>query len=179
MKRELVFLGLAGLEVFLQLNVCAADPLPPAITNINVAPGQKNLRFDPLYPGAQAYTILSATDLGFRLAPNANFFIGPYVISTTTNGTNFGYEWRSTNENASSGFYGVQVTPMTSNALLSATVLNRLTYGPTPDELARISTIGPDAYIAEQLAPWNLTEDVDNTHPNLPAIASKFVEATN
>src|SRR2546430_8192271 len=32
-------------------------------------------------------------------------------------------------------FYRLRVTPMSSNAVLAATALNRLTYGPTPDEL--------------------------------------------
>jgi len=164
--------------VLFQASLLAVEPPPPVITNINVSGSQQGLRFDP-YPGAQAYTILSGTNLAFPLTPNLNFFQAPYVLSTTTNGTNFGYEWRITNNTAASGFYRVQVTPMSSNALLAATVLNRLTYGPTPDEVERISNIGPDAYIAEQLAPWNIAEAVDNTHPNVPFIQGKFVEPTN
>jgi uncharacterized protein (DUF1800 family) len=179
MKRSTVFLGSACFALCSHLTLLAVDPPPPAITNINLSGQQKNLRFDPLYPAAQVYTILSGTNLSLPLAPNTNFFIGSYIQSTSTNGTNFGYEWRSTNEPAQAGVYRVQVTTMNSNALLAATVLNRLTYGPTPDEIERISTIGPDAYIAEQLAPWSIPEDVDITHTNIPFIANKFVEATN
>src|SRR5436305_23213 len=76
-------------------------------------------------------------------------------------------------------FYRVQVTPMSSNSLLAATVLNRLTYGPTPDEIERINAIGPDAYIAEQLAPWSFAEDVTGTSGYIPLFESKFAEATN
>src|SRR5437867_13244370 len=70
------------------------------------------------------------------------------------------------------------VTPISSNALLAATVLNRLTYGSTPDELSRITNIGAQAYIDEQLAPWTITEDVSNNHTNIPFIQTKFVEET-
>jgi uncharacterized protein (DUF1800 family) len=63
--------------------------------------------------------------------------------------------------------------------LFAANVLNRLTYGPTPDEVERINNIGPDAYVAEQLAPWTLTEDVSGTHANFAAIEGKFVEAAS
>ncbi len=123
--------------------------------------------------------ILSGTNAASPLTPNTNFFLAPFVTSISTNGTNYGYEWRITNSTAPSGLYRVQVTPMNSNALLAATVLNRLTYGPTPDEIERISAIGPDAYIAEQLAPWTLTEDVTGTHSNIAFVESRFAELTN
>ena len=41
-------------------------------------------------------------------------------------------------------------SPQSTNSLLTATVLNRLAYGPTPDELERVRGIGPDAYIARR-----------------------------
>ena len=63
---------------------------------------------------------------------------------------------------------------MSSNALLSSIVLNRLAYGPTPDEIERVltgpSAIGPQAFIDEQLAPEAITEtiafDVPDTNIN-------------
>src|SRR5262249_31312134 len=139
---------------------------------------QLGLQFEP-YPAASSYTILSGTNAALPLAPNTNFFLAPFIISASTNGTNYGYEWRITNGTAPSGLYRVQITPMSSNALSAATVLNRLTYGPTPDEIERISSIGPDAYIAEQLAPWTLTEDVSGTHSNITFAESRFAESTN
>ena len=51
------------------------------------------------------------------------------------------------------GFYRLQVVSLDSSALLVATVLNRLAYGPTPDELERVTAIGPQAYIEEQMRP--------------------------
>src|SRR5439155_16103379 len=35
------------------------------------------------------------------------------------------------------------------------------------------------AYISNQLAPWNITEDVSTSHTNFAKIEAKFVEATN
>ncbi len=173
----------ACVAALLPISVLASDPPLPVITNINVSGSQRNLRFE-LYPAAQAYTILSGSSVNSALTPNTNFFIAPYVINVYTNGTNygtnFGYEWRITNNTDPRGFYRVQVTPLSSNALLAATVLNRLTYGSTPDEITNINNIGPDAYIAQQLAPWTISEDnLGNTHTNFARIEPKFVEETN
>ena len=60
------------------------------------------------------------------------------VITTNINAQ---YQWRNSNTPAPF-FVRLQVTPMSSNALLTAIVLNRLAYGPTPDELERVLT-GP------------------------------------
>src|SRR5437762_10602747 len=162
MKRALVLLWPACFAALSQITVSASDPPLPIITNINVSGAQRNLRFEP-YPAAQAYTILSGSNVNLALTPNPNFFLAPYLINVYTNGTNFGtnfgYEWRITNNTASRGFYRVQVTPLSSNALLAATVLNRLTYGPTPDDIATINSIGADAYIDQQLSPCTINED--------------------
>jgi uncharacterized protein (DUF1800 family) len=161
----------------------ATDPPQPVITNLNISGTQRGIRIDEFYPAAQGYTILSATNAGQVLTTDTNFNLSSYFISKRTNGvtisTNFGYEWRKTNVTTPAGFYQLQVTPMASNALVAANVLNRLTYGPTPDEIQRINSIGADAYIAEQLAPWTITEDCDNAHTNIPFLQAKFVEATN
>src|SRR5205085_12503512 len=58
-------------------------------------------------------------------------------------------------------FYSLTATPMSSNDLLTVNLLNRIAYGPTPDELARVKAIGPQAYINEQLAPEAITETID------------------
>ncbi len=175
------FFGLCLL--FFPARLRGQEPSPPLITNINVSASQKNLRFKP-YPAASNYLILSTTNLAAPFRADPSFFQAPYVISVhpaTLGGlaTNFGYEWRSTNGASSRGFYRVQVTPLGSNALLGATVLNRLTYGPTPDEIERLEVIGPSAYIAEQLAPWSFGEDVTGTSAYFPLLESKFAEATN
>lgn len=151
----------------------AVEPPAPVITNFNLNGAQKNLRFAP-YPAAAAYMILSTTNLAQPFAANTNFIFSPYVSSTNVNGTNYGYEWRATNATGLSDFYRVQVTPLSSNALLTANVLNRLAYGPTPDELARVTAIGPQAFISEQLAPWAVTENAGLADTNITALGARL-----
>ena len=166
----------------LPLVLWAADP-PPLLTNVNALGKQMNLNFAP-YPSAQSYTFLSATNPQLPFLPNTNFLWLPYNVTTNyvTNGAiittnvNAQYQWR--NSNAAPPFFArLQLTPMTSNALLTAIVLNRLAYGPTPDELERVTAIGPQAFINEQLAPETVTETIDS-FPAVSNIAVKFVEAT-
>ncbi len=154
---------------------------PPVLAPVSTNRGQVNLSFPP-YPSA-AYTILSGTNLNAPLTPNTNFFPAPYNLATNiqvfgiNSVTNItaNYAWRLTNP-PPAGFYKLMVTPMDTNALLTAIVLNRLAYGPTPDELERVTAMGPQAYINEQLAPWNITETADSI-PAISNIALKFPEA--
>jgi len=178
------FLHRLLLGALLPCAVLAVDPAPPVITNITAAGSQKALRFAP-YPAATAYTILSTTNLSLSFTTNTNFTLSPYLlgITTITNSptnivsfTNYGYEWRTTN-NFSNAFYRLQVTPQSSNAALVAMVLNRLAYGPTPDELDRVTAMGGDAYINEQLNPESITENVNNSHTNVAFIEAKFADA--
>jgi uncharacterized protein (DUF1800 family) len=164
------------LALSLGLIAQATEPTAPLVTHWTWSNGSAALRFPP-FPGAQAYTFNSGTNLFDPLAFNANFLLSPYVISSSASATNYGYEWRATNQSAPVAFYRVVVTPMDPSASLAATALSRLTYGPTPDELNRIASVGPDAYIAEQLAPWSIAEDVTASHTNLPFIEAKFVAA--
>ncbi len=157
-----------------------ADISAPAITSFTHT-GQTNSFVLPPYPAAQTYTIHGGTNVN-SLAPDNSFFLAART-NFSTNGsvvlTNVIYEWRTTNAASPSAFYQAQITPMSSNALLSAIVLNRLAYGPTPNDLAWTATNGPDAYISNQAAPWNLTENVGTSHTNVAFIQSKLVEATN
>lgn len=162
---------------------------PPVLQNVSTNLPQVNLSFEP-YPAAQSYTILSSTNLLSPLTPNTNFFLAPYNLATnivvygTNKFTNFfaNYVWRLTNP-PPLGIYKLKVTTMDSNTVLAATALNRLSYGPTPDELERIltgpSAIGAQAFINQQLAPWNLTENVSSTHTNIPFIEAKFCPTTS
>lgn len=163
------------LVMVLKLLCLASSPAaesPLLIDSLSASGAVKNLRFE-MYPAAQAYTIYAGTNAD-ALTPNTNFHLSPYItgyttITNTTNGvsyvitvTNFNYEWRLTNYTAPSGFFRVGVTPVQSNTLLAATVLNRLAYGPTPDELERVLAIGPDAYIAEQLNMDGIPDTMDS-----------------
>jgi uncharacterized protein (DUF1800 family) len=124
-----------------------ADDLPPALTSVAVSNAQKTVTFS-LYPGAEQYKILQANQLSQAFLEDPS-------------GTFWGNTWMTPMGGAPSGFYQLEVVPIDKNVLLSTTVLNRLAYGPTPDELERVTTMGPDAYIAEQLAPELIQENLD------------------
>src|SRR6266568_5956361 len=175
--RLLTLLAAVSIPVSLCDSVQADDPPLPAITNVNAAGQQLNLQFT-FYPSAQTYTILSAPDLNSPFLPDPNFLLtARYVTNYFTNvvkGSNVVttniqafYEWRRTNNTTPDGFYRLEVTPMdtsgspvSTNSLLTGTVLNRLAYGPTPDELERVRTIGAQAYIDEQMVPETITENL-------------------
>jgi uncharacterized protein (DUF1800 family) len=80
-------------------------------------------------------------------------------IAVSTNGYAYG-----TTNSLPNMFFGLTRSQMSSNALLTATALNRLAYGPTPDELERVTAIGPQAYIDEQLASENITQGLPDTY---------------
>src|ERR1051325_9137844 len=181
MKRAGCWLRLILLGV-LAPGAMMADTLAPLLTQPGVTGRLFNLNFTP-YPSAQSYTFLSATNLRYPFLPNTNFLWSAYNLKTSyvTNGlvisTNYGaqYRWQYTNAPAPL-FARLLVTPMSSNALLTAIALNRLAHGPTPDELERVTAMGPQAFIDEQLSPQSLTETID-TVPAVSNIAVKFVEA--
>src|SRR5205085_2885001 len=107
---------------------------------------QKKVQWVP-YPAAQQYQIRSAHDLGTPLTNDNSGVIAGNVF-TKSNSAPF-------------EFYGLAVTPMNSNAVLTANVLNRLAYGPTPDDLAAVAASGPQAYIDSQLNNLGAAEAVD------------------
>jgi len=126
-----------------------ANPAPPSIRGDVTSNGLPRFSFP--YPAAQGYTVYGAPEVG-----------GPYT--TPVSGLLSGPTFTVTNP-AVRSFYRVSATPMSSNALFSATVLNRLTYGPSPADVERIASIGPEQFIAEQLAPEGIAEDLDTAPP--------------
>ncbi len=132
-------------------DLAAAESTPalPGITVGRTTNGATRLTFP--YPSAEAYTVFGASNVaGPYLAPAAGVLAG--ATFTVTNG-------------GAAGFYQVAVTPLSSNAIFRANVLNRLTYGPTPAELERIAVIGPEQFIEEQLAGEAIVEDLDTAPP--------------
>lgn len=86
--------------------------------------------------------------------------VAPTAITVGTNGYSF-----STASSPDRLFFSLTQGQLSSNALLAAGALNRLTYGPTPDELERVTAIGPQAFIDEQLNMEALAETMDDTPP--------------
>ncbi|PAW89896.1 MAG: hypothetical protein B9S33_02420 [Pedosphaera sp. Tous-C6FEB] len=134
-------------------------PAPPGITNFTLNGSQRVLRWTP-YPAAQSFKVFSTTDLRT-----------PFTEDTS--GAVSGYSWTGTNT-GSARFFRLDTTPLDSNALLTATVLNRLAYGPTPTLLDRFKTNSIENYIAKQLAPETVTETVQNQHTNIAFFEGKF-----
>ncbi|MEP6664369.1 MAG: DUF1800 family protein [Verrucomicrobiota bacterium] len=144
-----------------------AEPPPPVITNFTVNGAQKIIRWTP-FPAAKSYNILGTTNLAI-----------PFLAST---GSISGFQWIGTNADLFS-FFQLKVIPLDTNELLAANILNRIAYGPTPDDLERILTgptpIGPDAYIAEQLSPETINDTVANSHSNVNVILAKLAAPTD
>src|SRR4026209_1533990 len=101
----------------------AADPPPPTL-NLTVTNGIKTVTWGPLVPALEVLRFMSGVDL-LSVSNDTTGVLSKSVA---------GYMWRSTN-NLPRQFYAVEATHLSSNALLSANILNRLAYGPTPDDL--------------------------------------------
>ncbi|MFO1461528.1 MAG: DUF1800 family protein [Verrucomicrobiota bacterium] len=122
------------------------DPQPPPrVKSLSLSNDEARLSVQPA-PAAEAYHVLGAPAV-------ENVF-------TEAGGVWNGFDWTGPAP-ADRGFFRVDATPMSDRDLLTATVLNRLAYGPTPDDLARVRAMGPDAYIAEQLSPETIPSDLD------------------
>src|SRR5256714_669721 len=131
----------------------AAGAPPPLINTITTTNGQQRIKWSP-YPAAQRYKIFRTDDLTQSWVED-------------TSGSVNGFDWAAPLA-SNVGFHRLEVTPLSGDDLLIANVLNRLAYGPTPDELERVRALGPENYILEQLAPESIVEnlsiDVVNTN---------------
>lgn len=105
----------------------------------------------PILPAIQEFKVLGTTDLGKGFAESATGAID-------------GFTWTDA-VTTSLGFYKLQITPLAPDVLAATTLLDRIAYGPTPDELQRVAAMGPQAYIAEQLAPESIQESLDIDNP--------------
>jgi uncharacterized protein (DUF1800 family) len=154
MKSHHVLRWLAFLFVsLLHIEAAELNPQPPRVT-VSVSNAQQTVTWTP-YPAAAAFRLLTTTNL-----------TQPFTANSA--GAISGYQWNGP-ANAPRDFHQLEVTPLSSNALLTSIVLNRLAYGPTPDEIERVLTgtnaIGPQGYIDEQLAPELLNETIDFDAP--------------
>lgn len=119
----------------------AADPPPPEL-RLTVTNFLKTVTWPrtPL-PALETNRLLVTINLSNYTA------VAPSAIVPTPSQ----YVYRVVN-NLPRSFYSLQLLQMSSNDLLRANILNRLAYGPTPDDLERVAP-DPQAYIDEQLAP--------------------------
>ena len=160
MKTPKFFVPICGLVILFaleNLRAAEANPPPPHMTGSKTTNGQPRFVFP--YPAAQQYEILSAPSV-----------TGPFTPDTTS-GKFLGPTWIVTNSGPMR-FYKVQATPMSSNDLFAANVLNRLTYGPTPDDIDHIRAVGPQQFISEQMAAEAIPDTLNTDAPiiNTPIV---------
>ncbi len=122
------------------------NPDSPVIQSIEAVGEKAKVGFSPA-PGAADYRLLSGPDV-----------LGPFA---PTDATRAGLSLTGGDLTYAQGFFRVDSVPMPSNDAAVVNLLHRIAYGPTPDELDRVRAIGPDAFIAEQLAPENIAETLD------------------
>ena len=148
MQTRLFLLAFSLSLVFTQLSSAqqvTSGPLTLTVTN-----NTKTLVWPrSLIPGLETNQLSVGTSVT-NLAP-----VVPGSVAIYTNG----YWWGISNT-LPALFWSLKQGQMSSNALLTANLLNRIAYGPTPDEIDRLAIIGPQAYINEQLAA--------ETIPNVP-----------
>jgi uncharacterized protein (DUF1800 family) len=124
----------------------AGQPALPEFLSITRSNSQATLRWRP-FPSADDYQILHSDSLTQPFLPDESSTVAGFEGTASATGN--------------TGFYLLQAMSMDSNAVLAATVLNRLAYGPTPEELDHVRAIGPQAFIQEQLAPELISESLD------------------
>lgn len=136
-------------------------PVPP---QISLVPTNGGALLDwTRYPAAETYQLLSAP------VPEGPYATDPLAAEVQP-------PWLQPNA-GSNTFYRLSVTPMDSNTLWGLTLLQRIAYGPTPDELPRVRALGPEAYLAEQLAPELIVESLPHQQHDTNA-GWRYVTAT-
>lgn len=115
---------------------------------LSITNGTKHLKL-PLVPAVDEFHVLRTSDLNATFSP--------------ATGNISGYDWLEPMQQGTVGleFFQVEIAPKDSNAVFHAHLLNRLAYGPTPDDLDRLSAMGADAFIQEQLAPETIQESLE------------------
>ena len=124
------------------------DPAPGATVTVTANGARVSIR--PA-PAVEQYEVMEAPSLD-----------GVFQRAV---GVREGLEWLGPVAPGGSSWFRVDATEMSTHDLLTATVLHRLAYGPSPDDLARVRAIGPEAYIAEQLTPESIPGDLDALDP--------------
>ena len=121
----------------------------PDILSLTWTNGRPSLDFR-LVPSVSEYRVRGSATLG--------------MPGSTVVGKQLGALWTAEAAAAGdSGFYRLEALPLAKETVRASTLLNRIAYGPTPDALDRLATLGTDAYIEEQLAPEKISENLDES----------------
>lgn len=125
-----------------------AEGLP--VERLEVVAGEARLWFPPA-PAAEDYPVFQAPSLEAAFE-RASGVLHPGGWSGDARGDR--------------GFFQVRVATMSTQDLWAANLLQRVAYGPTPDDLAQVKAMGPEAYIAGQLAAETVPSDLDTADPS-------------
>lgn len=136
----------------------------PDLLSLGWTNGRPVLEFR-LVPSVSEYRVRGRATLG---APGA-------VLTGSQSGNRWTAEAAAGGD---SGFFRMEALPLPDETLRASTLLNRIAYGPTPDELDRLAAIGTDAYIEEQLAPEKIAENLDESPDSGPVWRKVTVTGT-
>lgn len=121
-----------------------------------------------------------ALQVGFTPVPDADTYsagVGSNTTQLADGAWANGYALTLPLDNEAGKFVAVKATPVDSNYVAAVNALNRLAYGPTPDELLRVAAgpgaIGAAAFVAEQISPELLTETAD-ADPQITTLANEI-----
>ena len=151
MKRHLPAWGQAFVAMAWISAAAMAQDGTPDIRRLDWASGRPVLRIAPV-PSAQSYDVYATPDLGQAF----NLLRGGMQA----------FQWTGSNAwSGENGFFRVRAQVLSPAAITAANLLNRLGYGPTPDELEEVRRSGVDAWINQQLSPEAIVEDLDAPTP--------------
>src|SRR6185503_4918421 len=158
-----------GLAVFLTSSLRAADAASGPLNVFVGSNGVKTLAWPrQLLPALETNRLATGAQAG-------NLGEVPRdAISLFTNG----YVYTVSNH-LPVQFYSLTLGQMPSNKLFTANLLNRIAYGPTPDELERVNAMGPQAYINEQLNPASLVNPIDDYESVIDVLPVNVPHTTN
>ena len=134
------------------LRLKAEETAGPVLGGVRVgSDGTATVSFEP-YPATVEYQLLRAPRLGA-------------AFTLDSAGVMNGFSWTGSLGAEATGFFELRAVELSPAQLAATTLLQRISYGPTPDELERVRGIGPEAFLAEQLKPESVNEDLDLSLP--------------
>jgi uncharacterized protein (DUF1800 family) len=141
----------AGLLLIATSTLSVASDPTPDVASIRLESGKPVIEFAPV-PAAIEYNLYGGPD-----------FTQPLTLLP---GTRQDYRWTGASSvTGDTGYYRVQARTLTPDEIAAANLLNRIAYGPTPDELEEVRRIGVDAYIEKQINAETIAEDLDTPAP--------------
>ncbi|MFT5124675.1 MAG: hypothetical protein ACI9TH_003395 [Kiritimatiellia bacterium] len=121
-----------------------------------------NLVLASIQPGVavETYRLLESDSLSTPMTPAAQVTFDGLDLLIDASGK-------------SRAFFSLEAIPVEAEQVLTGLAVNRLAYGPTPDLLDHIGTIGCTAWINEQLSSETLPESVDN-RPDIQVLIDRL-----